>query len=163
MQAGGILEVARTPLPWVGFPVGNALSSSWYVVEFQSKFMVLPQPKPGLRISIHTLTKRHSVYLSWPIAVQKDWGTGVGEAAKWEGEVWGRWATIRPPQAGANSRVPKRRLELLRGFSWPANQKYVQHVWAEISQVLRVMWPLRASIWILSPLLSDSGSQFLFP
>lgn len=64
VKAGGILEVARTPLPQVGFPVGNALSSSWYVVEFQSKFTVLPQPKPGVRISIHTLTKRHSVYLS---------------------------------------------------------------------------------------------------
>lgn len=42
-----------------------------------------------------------------------------------------------------NSSMSKEKVRVIpRGFSWPANQKYVQHVWAEISQIPRLMWHL---------------------
>lgn len=42
-----------------------------------------------------------------------------------------------------NSGVAKEKVRVTEGIFWPANEKYVGHVWAEISQIPGVMWHLR--------------------
>lgn len=157
VQACGILQegqARRCPVapPWwqhrVVFPMGRRVTSRlrWHLG------LLRQQGFPTV-----TLTMGHTLYLWWCTTVWKD----LGDRCRRSCQLRGQLSRERGPATTEHSQLCRgSRSEPLMEFSWPADQKRVQHVRAEVSWIPKESCVILVSIEL--PLCSFMTVGFSF-